>query len=174
MIAHATETHPPTGTVLAAGIGQCIISRDPAAVLAAYGLGSCVAIAAWDATARVAGLIHILLPEPAPGAQVTSPGRFARTGVPHLLQMLANEGAQRSRLRLVAAGGAQMLSALAAAGALKGIGERNAAVVTECVRAEGLTLAASDFGGTAGRTLTMRVATGAVHVRASAGPTRDL
>jgi chemotaxis protein CheD len=174
MIAHATETQPPAGVVLAAGIGQCIISRDPAALLAAYGLGSCIAIAAWDATARIAGLIHILLPEPVPGAQVTSPARFASTGVPHLLRLLAEEGAQRSRLRVVAAGGAQMLSALATVGALKGIGERNATIVTERLRAAGLSLAASDFGGTAGRTLTLRVATGTVCVRASSGPTRDL
>jgi chemotaxis protein CheD len=173
MIAHATEPHPPAETVLAAGIGQCIVSRDPTAVLAAYGLGSCIAIAAWDATARVAGLIHILLPEPAQGAQVLAPARFASTGVAHLLHMLASEGAQRSRLRLVAAGGAQMLSALAA-GTLRGIGERNIAVVTQRLRAAGLALAASDFGGTAGRTLTLRVATGTVHVRASSGPTRDL
>jgi chemotaxis protein CheD len=174
MITLSTDPHPPEAVYLAAGIGQCVISRDLTAVLAAYGLGSCIAIAAWDSAARVAGMIHILLPESPAGKPPASPARFAATGVPLLLREVEAAGGMRSRLRVVAAGGAQMLSALAVSGALKGIGERNAAVVTERLRAEGITLVASDFGGTAGRTLTLSVATGKVHVRAINGTPREL
>ncbi len=166
---------PSSETVcLAAGIGQCVVSRDRETLLAAYGLGSCIAIAAWDGVARVAGLIHILLPEPPGDKPPATPARFASTGVPLLLREVEAAGGLRSRLRVVAAGGAQMLGALAANGALKGIGERNAAVVVASLQREGITLAASDFGGAAGRTLTLSVATGKVHVRATNGTPREL
>ncbi len=170
LTAHLT----PTDTVIAVGIGQFAISRDPAAVLSAYGLGSCVAIAAWDPHAHVAGLMHVLLPEPANGGKTESPARFATTGVPLLLRELEAAGAMRSRLRLVAAGGAQMLGMLSKAGAIGGIGARNAELVTSTLRAAGLTLAATDFGGTAGRTLTLVVATGGMTVRLAGGTPRDL
>ncbi len=160
-------------TQLAVGIGQCIVARDPAVALVAYGLGSCVALAAWDAGARVAGVIHILLPEPAAGAVHGNPARFATTGVPYFLQTLAEAGAQPARLRLVAAGGAQMLSMLAH-GPLTGIGVRNLAVIKECLQAAGIPLVAADCGGQVGRTLTLSVATGHVHVRASTGATQQL
>jgi chemotaxis protein CheY-P-specific phosphatase CheC len=80
MIALTPTPHPPADTYLAVGIGQCVVSRDPAVALAAYGLGSCVAVAAWDVVARIAGVIHILLPEPPAGMAPGNPARFAVTG----------------------------------------------------------------------------------------------
>ena len=164
----------PAETVIAVGIGQYVVSRDPVVALSAYGLGSCVAIAAWDAQARVAGLMHVLLPEPAANSEVMAPARFASTGVPLLLRELDAAGALRTRLRVVAVGGAQMLGALSAAGAIKGIGARNAEVVTNTLRAAGIALAATDFGGTAGRTLTLVVATGQMTVRLAGKTPHDL
>jgi chemotaxis protein CheD len=168
------QTTPPTETVIAVGIGQFAISRDPATVLSAYGLGSCVAIAAWDSQAHVAGMMHVLLPEPPSTSKVENPARFATTGVPLLLRELEAAGAMRTRLRLAAAGGAQMLGALTKVGALGGIGARNSDLVTQTLRAAGLSLSATDFGGTAGRTLTLVVATGHMTVRLAGGNPRDL
>jgi len=45
------------------GIGQLAISRDPREVLIAYGLGSCIGVSAYDAQTRVAGMVHVLLPD---------------------------------------------------------------------------------------------------------------
>lgn len=174
MIASPTDTHPPADVVLAVGIGQCVISHDRHAVLAAYGLGSCIGIAAWDSSAKVAGLIHILLPEPPPNATGFSLTRFAATGVPYFLRQMEAAGGMRSRLHVAAVGGAQMLNALTAASLVKGIGLRNAAVVSEMLRAEGIPLFTSDFGGSAGRTLTLALATGYMQVRASGGQPREL
>lgn len=42
-------------------IAQVRIDQSPA-VLAAYGLGSCVAVALYDPEARIGGLGHLLLP----------------------------------------------------------------------------------------------------------------
>jgi chemotaxis protein CheD len=159
---------------LAVGIAQCVISTDPQALLVSYGLGSCVGIAAWDPIARVAGLIHILLPEPLSHDKGTATTRFAVTGIPHLLREIEAAGGQRARLRLVAAGGAQMLGALSMAGSAKAIGARNTEVVQAVVQSAGLRLAAHDFGGTAGRTIGIVVATGSTWVRTAGGQSRDL
>ena len=61
-----------------------------------------------------------------------------------------------------AAGGAAMLAI--SAGALE-IGKRNAEAVQTCLAGHGLRLAATDFGGTSGRTVQLEVPTGRLHVR---------
>lgn len=159
-------------TAVGVGIGQCVVTADARQELVAYGLGSCVGIAAWDPVARVAGLLHCLLPEPAAGGLVTAPARFAATGVPQLLRAMIAAGAQPPRLRIVAAGGAQMLGALSA-GAIKGIGQRNAAAVEAALLQAGLTLAAREFGGVAGRSIGLVVATGEVWIRVAGTAARD-
>jgi chemotaxis protein CheD len=158
---------------IAVGIGQLALTSDARTALVAYGLGSCVAIAAHDPQTGIAGMIHILLPEPAAGMAELSPARFAATGVPLLLREIEAAGGRRTRLRVVAAGGAQMLNALATA-AVKGIGERNAAVARAMLEAEGIRLAAHDFGGTSGRTLGLVVATGKTWVRPAGQAPRSL
>lgn len=175
MIAAESSIHlAPPEVTQAVGIAQCVISSDPRALLVSYGLGSCVGIAAWDPVARVAGLIHILLPEPLAHDKVAATTRFATTGVPHLLHAIEAVGGQRARLRLVAAGGAQMLGALSLAGTTRAIGARNAEVVQATLHDAGLRLVAHDFGGSSGRTIGIVVATGSTWVRTAGGQSRDL
>ena len=100
--------------------------------------------------------------------------RFASSGVPQFIKELEAQGAIRSRIRAVAAGGAHMLSALAKAGPLKGIGDRNSEVVCRTLTAEHIVLAASDFGGDAGRTIGIVVATGETWVRIAGSTQRTL
>lgn len=160
-------------TTLAVGIGQCVVSHDPDTVLAAYGLGSCIGLAAWDAVAQVAGMIHILLPEPSTNATELTPARFATTGVPYFLRQLEAAGAKRTRLMMAAVGGAQMFNSLALR-SVKGIGQRNSEIVSALLRTEGIAQVITEFGGSSGRTLTLSVATGQMLVRAADGQPREL
>ncbi len=164
---------PLSAVVHSVGIGNCIITAEKDVWLAAYGLGSCVALAVWDPVARLAGMIHVLLPEPIKEGD-TAVTRYASTGVPHLLREMEAAGGRRGRWRLVAAGGAQMLKALARSGNGAGIGERNVQVVTTTIQCEKLVLAATDFGGVAGRTLSMDTATGQIFVRTTGGALHPL
>ena len=50
-------------TALAVGLGEIKVSRRPVEMLVAYGLGSCVGVGMYDPAARVAGLLHAVLPE---------------------------------------------------------------------------------------------------------------
>ena len=166
-----TDTETPTSV----GIGQCVITRSPAATLVAYGLGSCVGVAAWDAQAHVGGLIHILLPEPGAGTTVTAPLRYASTGVPQFLRELEQLGAVRTRMRVVAAGGANMLEQLATTTTpVSAIGARNIAMVCGTLQSNGVLLHAHDFGGNQGRTIGLVIATGEFWIRVAGSPAHGL
>ena len=45
------------------GIGDCKVSKQPDDVLITHALGSCIAVMIHDPVAKVAGLLHYMLPE---------------------------------------------------------------------------------------------------------------
>lgn len=146
----------PTPSLLVAGIGEVVVSRDPATMLVAYGLGSCVGLGGWDPLKRVAGLAHFMLPSGPPDGAGT-PAKFIDAGLDVFLDALEAHGASRRSLRLKAAGGAATLQVLA--GGLA-IGGRNSVALVSALTRVGLRLAASDFGGTSGRTVQLHVGNG--------------
>ena len=127
-------------------------------VLAAVGLGSCIGVALIDERSAIAGLAHVLLPEPSSGRE-GGPGRFATTAVPALMQEVVRAGAARDRLVAKMAGGASMFAGLSNNG-IAAVGQRNAAAVRRALEQLGIPLVGEDVGGTWGRT---------VHVQASDG-----
>lgn len=135
---------------LSVRMGEIAVARDEQ-VLAAIGLGSCIGVALFDEQARIAGLAHVLLPEPASGRD-GSPGRFASTAVPALLAAMEKAGAARSRIVAKMAGGASMFSGLSSSG-IAAVGQRNAAAVRRALDQLGIPLVAEDVGGSWGRTI---------------------
>lgn len=155
------------------GIGQLAISTDPKEILVAYGLGSCIGVSVYDPGAKVAGLLHVLLPES--GGKVPSekePGRFADSGIDVLIRQVAEAGGVPRRLVVKLAGGASVLGA-ANAEKFK-IGERNAEAINERLKRHGLSVVASDLGGVKGRTLEVHPASGRTFVRTAASPANEL
>lgn len=154
------------------GIGQILASADPGVVISALGLGSCIGLVLTDAPAGVAGMAHVMLPASRAGAD-GSPGKFADTAVPALVDQVLRLGAQPVRLQARMAGGAQMF-AVGGGGPMLNIGERNTEAVREALRAAGLRVRAADTGGNAGRSMHVTVSGGAVTVRAVGGEPIDL
>ncbi|MGA3057741.1 MAG: chemotaxis protein CheD [Candidatus Limnocylindrales bacterium] len=147
-----TTTDDPT--VLIAGIGEMVLSSSPDSHLVAYGLGSCVALAAWDPRTRVGGLAHFMLPSgPANGS---GPVKFIDSGLDTFLNALEAKGAAISRLVLKAAGAASMLTI----GGGLAIGTRNAETIQAGLTERGLRLTAVALGGTTGRTVQLEVGDG--------------
>jgi chemotaxis protein CheD len=155
------------------GIGQLVASSDPSLVISALGLGSCIGLVLADPRARVAGLVHVMLPDSTTARSDGPPGKYADTAVPALLSEVSRLGADRGRLVATIAGGAQMFGAGAGGGVLR-IGERNTEAVETALRAAGLRPRGRDVGGALGRTLRVEVATGAVTVRAIGGEATPL
>ena len=169
----SAEVSPYPLTVVHVGIGELVVSRDPEQTLAAYGLGSCVAVAAWDRPSRTGGMVHIMLPDSTAGPRRLGPTSFGDTGVRALIETMEGQGASRERLAVKIAGGAQVLS-LGEHQDGFAIGRRNIEAVREALRRLGLTVLAEDVGGTTGRTLLLHVATGRTTVQAIGRPPRDL
>ena len=139
-------------------MGELAVARQRE-VLAAIGLGSCIGIALVDPQSSVAGLAHVLLPEPASGRE-GAPARFATTAVPALLQAMLDAGAARERIVAKMAGGASMFTGLTSTG-IGAVGQRNAAAVRRALEQLGIPLVAEDVGGTWGRTIHVQAQDGA-------------
>ncbi|MGV3615091.1 MAG: chemotaxis protein CheD [Fimbriimonas sp.] len=132
--------------------------------LACLGLGSCIGLCMFDPEIQVGGMVHVMLPEAYPGKPVDKPGKFADTGVLQLLRLMERAGANRNRIVVAYAGGAQVFSFGNGESRLD-IGARNAVAVQAQLQALGMRPRALDVGGNLGRTVTFALDTGQIRVR---------
>lgn len=145
-------------------MGQIATSGDPGDVLTALGLGSCIAVCAYDPIARLGGMIHVVLPSSAIGRPDDAPAKFADQGVPRLIADMAKLGGLRSRLKIAILGGANVLISASQNGSLD-IGARNAAAVKDALAQQGFSVQADDTGGKVSRTVRLKVESGEVTVK---------
>ena len=132
-------------------------------LLTTIGLGSCVAIALWDARAKVGGLAHILLPDVAMSRDQSNRAKFPSTAVPLLLEEMARLGA-RGPIVAKIAGGASMFGALLPMGGVN-MGERNVIAVLRALEDARIPVLGQDTGGDFGRSVYFHTADGRVLVR---------
>ena len=85
--------------------GSYYIDNAKSMILHAY-LGTCVAVALYDAEAGIGGLIHLLLPEPISSTETIHSGKYASTGFPIFLKAIYDAGASPENLKACIAGGA--------------------------------------------------------------------
>jgi chemotaxis protein CheD len=149
--------------MLNAGLGEQIISRDPQNVLVAYGLGSCLGIGMFDPGSKVAGLLHAVLPEHM-SSSGSLPGKFVDTGIPFLLDEMTKAGADRRRLIVWMAGGANMIMSPGMTKAFD-IGNRNIQAAHKMFDSLNIRLSGQEVGGNTGRTVRIYVAEGRMTVR---------
>ncbi len=157
---------------LAVGLGEIKISSNPQEVLVAYGLGSCVGIGMYDPVAHIAGLLHAVLPQ-CPNGTETGATKYVDTGIHILLAQLIQAGANRNRLIVRMAGGANMLTAPGFKQTLN-IGERNVAAAQSTLAALNFKIKAQDVGGHIGRTVRLFVADGRMLVRVLGSQEREI
>jgi chemotaxis protein CheD len=132
-------------------------------ILVTIGLGSCVGIVLYDATAHVGGLAHVLLPSPALSRQDSNPAKFPQTALPLLLEQMGQHGASIRRISARLIGGASMFSGLGAPGTIQ-MGERNVVASRQALHLHGVAIVGEATGGDFGRTVRLWVADGRVEV----------
>jgi chemotaxis protein CheD len=132
-------------------------------VLVTIGLGSCVAIMLHDATAKVGGLAHVLLPSQALSRQDDNQAKFPQTAIPRLLDLMGQRGANARRVSARLAGGASMFANLAAPGTIQ-MGERNSVACRQVLIQHGVPIVGEATGGDYGRTVKLWVADGRVEI----------
>jgi chemotaxis protein CheD len=138
----------------------------------AVGLGSCVAITLYDPRQRVGGLAHILLPDPSVARDASNPVRFASEAVPLLLDAMRAQGGRPPYIARLAGGAALFGTMLGTAAGQ--MGERNIKAARAALDVAGVTLAAEETGGRAGRSVSLDVATGELTVKSVRGGIRVL
>ena len=158
--------------LITVGIADCKVSSDPRDVLITRGLGSCVAVLLYDPVAKVAGLLHYMLPESNLDADkaIMRPCMYADTGIPLLLRRSYRLGALKSRSIFMAAGGARMLEK----SETFNVGKRNCDALRTMFHRAGIILHKEDIGGKASRTIQIDVARGKVHLTRSAGSRQEM
>ena len=133
-------------------------------ILATLGLGSCVGVALYDATARVGGLAHILLPSRSLSRQNELPGRFPQSAIPALIGEMSRLGADPRRLTARLIGGASMFASLTPPGSIQ-MGDRNVVACREVLSAHGIPVIGESVGGAKGRSMWFHTKDGRIEVR---------
>jgi len=131
--------------------------------LYSIGLGSCVALALYDAQMKVCGLAHVMLPEPTNGN--VAPGRYAPSAVPALIELMMQAGARRRGMFARIAGGAAMFRDVLPQDGAR-LGERNVAAVKSALAKASIPLRAEDVGGSHGRSVYLDASDGKLLIRA--------
>ena len=154
------------------GIADLKFSNNKDDVLITYALGSCIAVAVYDPAAKVAGLLHYMLPDSSLD-QVKArqnPGMFADTGIPLLFKSCYNLGADKKRIIVKVAGGASILDNTN----YFRIGEKNIMALRQIFWRNKVFIDSEDTGKNYNRTVRMDVADGKVVVKSSSGTNKEL
>jgi chemotaxis protein CheD len=145
------------GQIYQVGIAELKVARGSGKIVT-LGLGSCVAICAYDPYLKIAGMVHVMLPSSQAKA------KFGNTAVPLLIKEMGNTGALQGRVWLKIAGGAQMFSFGTKDTGIN-IGKRNVEAIEAACLQMGLLISARLVGGNVGRSVYMDIETGDVEVK---------
>jgi chemotaxis protein CheD len=155
------------------GVGDMKVSSMKGDLIVTHALGSCLGIAVHDPVASVGGLLHVMLPLSSidPAKADRNPYMFVDTGFPTLLIECLKAGAQKQRLEIRVAGGAN--SQHRGENDFFQIGKRNFIILRKLLWKDGLLLKSYDVGGSNSRTMALEIGTGRVTVK-SYGQMKDL
>jgi chemotaxis protein CheD len=145
------------------GIGGLEVSDDQGSVIVTHGLGSCIAVVAWDPVRRAGGMLHFQLPTSAlsPERALGAPGTFADTGIPLLFERLYALGCRKRSITVKAAGGGNFHGDHGTFD----IGRRNHTAMRKIFWKAQVLVAAEDVGGSRSRTVRLFLDTGNVTVQ---------
>jgi chemotaxis protein CheD len=140
------------------GVSDMKVSKDPHGVLVTFSLGSCIGIAVYDPVVRVGGLLHYMLPESSldRAKAAANPFMFADTGIPRLFKSVYELGGAKSRMRVIMAGGSQVLDQ----NGFFNIGKRNEMAARKLFHRNNVVIDFADTGGNGNRTLRLSIEDG--------------
>jgi chemotaxis protein CheD len=127
------------------------------------GVADCQISKSRDPVAGVGGLLHYMLPESAisPAKAGENPYMFADTGIPLLFRRAYEYGAEKRRLVVRVAGGAQVMDSEG----IFNIGKRNYLALRKVLWKAGVLVQAEDVGGNVPRTVRLEVGSGRFWLR---------
>jgi chemotaxis protein CheD len=155
-----------TATCHVVPMGQLEV-RKGSIIFTCTGLGSCLAVLAYDPGERIGGLANVMLPESF-GSGEAPLARFASTAVPALIDHMTAAGADITRIQAAIVGGARMFRTAEANPSLD-LGGRNRTIALLKLEELDVPCVAEDTGGDAARTVHLDCNSGLVVVRSTGG-----
>jgi chemotaxis protein CheD len=158
--------------VVRVGIADMNIVKQPDTIRTS-GLGSCVGVVLYDESKKIAGLVHVMLPDSGLAkSDKVNVAKFADTGVSAMIELLKVEGVRPMSLKAKIAGGAQMFQ-FGSSDTIR-IGPRNVEAVKSELKRMGIRLVAEDVGGSSGRTIEFDPETSLLNIRTVNKGTEDI
>ena len=147
------------------GVSDMQVSNDISSTLVTYSLGSCIGVAIYDPVAKVGGLLHFMLPESSLDEVKAraNPFMFADTGIPRLFKSAYQLGGDKKRMRVVVAGGSNILDQ----NGFFNIGKRNQMAVRKIFHRNNVIVDFSNTGGSSNRTIKMAIKSGEIWLNIS-------
>jgi len=140
------------------GISEMCFGTAPGDLIVTHALGSCLGISIHDEIAKVGGILHYMLPTSTLDSEKAkkNPLMFGDLGIPAFFQEAYKLGATKDRLRVVIAGGANVISGTNNFD----IGGRNITIARKLFWKNNVMIAAQHVGGDIPRTLYLEVGSG--------------
>nr|WP_319393753.1 chemotaxis protein CheD [uncultured Desulfobacter sp.] len=147
------------------GIGEMKVSNQVGDTIAAPSIGSGIVLVVYDPEAKVGGILHYMLPDASIDETnaKNQPLMFADTGIPALFKQAYMLGADKNRIRIFAAGGAQIINQEREFN----IGQRNYTALAQILTRENVALWKQAVGGNFNRTVAIDITTGHISLKTS-------
>jgi chemotaxis protein CheD len=152
---------------LTVGVADMKVSKKPNDVIVTHALGSCIGIALYDPIVKVGGMLHFMLPSSKDNEQKAqaNPYIYADTGIPLLFKKMYTLGAQKNKIIVKVAGGAQILDD----SNFFAIGKRNYLIMKKILWKNQVLIESEDVGKNHYRTLFLDVGTGKTWIKTKNG-----
>jgi len=158
--------------MIVVGMADLKVTKSPG-ILTTLGLGSCVGIALYDASSKVAGLAHIMLPDSKAISNNSNIAKFADTAIAKTIIDMERLGARKLTIKAKIAGGAQMFAFNASNENLR-VGDRNIEAVKKMLNQLRIPLIAEETGANFGRTVELYADDGRFLIKAIGQEIRTL
>lgn len=146
------------------GIGEYAVTTESGESIVTYALSSCVAMTVYSPIKKVAGMVHISMPQyyVRNGIAKDNPWAYADKAVPMLIEKMCNDyNCSKLELEIKIYGGAESTNK----SDMFKIGSRNVEAVNRELSLLNLSTSYSDTGGNNSRTIALFSDTGYVKVR---------
>jgi chemotaxis protein CheD len=154
------------------GISDLKVSNNPGDALVTYALGSCIGVAVFDPKVKVGGLLHFMLPDSLLDVNKAKamPGMFADTGIIALFKACYAYGAEKKRMVVKVAGGANILDDTN----YFRIGQKNLMAMRKIFWRNNVLIDGEETGENFNRTVRLELSNGRCILKSSNGTVRDL
>ena len=146
------------------GVSDAKISTNPNSVLITHALGSCIGVAVYEPVKKIGGLLHFQMSQ-SDGTKVNeNPFKFADTGFGTMLDKLLSLNANKKRLLVKIAGGANRFNSKSET---FDIGKNNYLAIRKVLWKKGLLIRDQDVGGNIPRTMYFDLSDGSVTIKSA-------